>query len=577
MAKNHTASVSLPVDLVIKKITKFGETHTTELMLLVLIGAYFLWDGMKGLPKIRGSAEWASKAEIARAHFLCKLQNIQKKPGKVSYILGNIPIFGAQTSMITFGKPETGKSLSVANYAIYEHLKAGGPAAIMDLQYPEQTQHFVALAIKFGYAPENIKLFVPGEDTSDIWNPCRDATGTKALTTGESVNANTKPVDAKIDGFFDPGCVSLLAGIFSYVRNVPELDGMLGCRAVAQLPDLVKRIAANKEYLFEVAGADAMNFDQFRSNLKSEKTAENIRATVLNAISGGSSVDIYPSMSGESNIPLVMDGKQLLILGCTQEHRSSVAPYLVALLEQIIVANTFHGRKTNLQVSIDELAAINIVKLRQYINENRKYGVYFNLATQTLKQLEERYGKTGASSIMTAAGFKAFFNPGDVEAAEYLQKTLGTYKWRETERSHGYSGGRASSNVSTPIRERPLMSAAEMLLMPQGTGIFLTRGASRKKAGSQQNSKEYIPFKRMVMPDPIYLKDMADSAREWKEHTEAALKRRSPLKPASLEAIRAAYALAEELLPLGASSDEKLVEDIIKKNNDTYKGMLDDL
>jgi type IV secretory pathway TraG/TraD family ATPase VirD4 len=567
--KTHS-EINPPIDPIVKYAVKFAETHTTSLALLAVAGAYFAYDAIKGPAPIKGSAEWATAGQLNRARFLCKLQNIQKKPGKLSYILGNIPVYGAQTSMLTFGKPETGKSYGIANHAIYKHLKDKQPAVIMDLQYPEQTRHFIPLALKFGFLSENIKLFVPGEDTSDVWNPTQAATGSKALETGKSINANTKPVGAKMDGFFDPACESLLAGLLSYVRHVKGLNSILGCRAIARLPNLVKRISDNMNQIIATAGADAMHFDQFLTNLESVKTASNVTATVMNAIAGGSSEDIYPCMDGESNIPLVMDGQQLLIIGCTQQYRESVAPYLVALLEQVIVANTFHGRKTNLQINIDELAAVNVAKLKFYINENRKYGVFFNLATQAISQLQERYGKEGASSIMTAVGFKAFFNPGENDTAKYLQDTLGTHKYREKERSHGYSGGRSSSNTSNPVRERPLFSLAEALKLPQGTAIFLTRGASSK-------TQEYIPFKRKVVPSAEYIRDMDDAAREWKEHTEAALKRRSPVRPPSTEEIFETFKLAEELFPLGASSDEKLVESIIQKNNSTYKEMLNDL
>jgi type IV secretory pathway TraG/TraD family ATPase VirD4 len=550
--------------------TKFAQDNPMALAIMLLAGGYLAWDALKGPGPIKGSAYWANAGHIKRAKFLCKLQNIRMKPGKISYLLGNLPVYGAQTSMLSFGAPETGKSFGTLNQAIYKHLKLGQPEVIVDLQYPEQTQHFIPIALKFGYKPEDIHLFVPGEDTSGIWNPTQCAVGSKALEMAKSANANIKPPDAKSDGYFDPALESLLAGLMSTCRNIPGLDSILGCSAIASLPDLVKRIDENFDKLRAISVWDTKFYNQFRSNLRSEKTAANIVASLQNVIESVSTEDLYPCMSGDTTIPLFMDGKQLLIIGCTQKYRQSVSPILVMLLEQIIVANAVHGRKTNLQIAIDELNAINISKLKFYLNENRKYGVFFNLATQTITQLQDRYGEKGARAIMTACGFKAFFNPRENETAEYLQKALGTYKYRSPEHSSGYSGGKSSSNRSNPIKEMPLFSSDRAQKMPQGVAVFQTRGISSK-------SEEYIPWKTKIYPDEQYLVDMEEAKQEWHEHTEAALKRRSPVQKSSPEDLLQSIKIAEGFLPLDSTSEEKQVMDVIKRNNKVYQTMLDDL
>jgi len=565
------------LDPAIQSMTKFAHENPMAILILLLAGGYYAWDAMKGPPPIKGSAYWAKQSHIDFARFLCKLQNIHMKPGKISYELGNIPVYGAHTSMISFGAPDTGKSFGTVNQAAYQHIRAKQPAVIVDVQYPEQTQHFIPIALKYGYKAENINLFVPGSETSGIWNPTEFAIGTKALEMAKSVNANIKPIDAKSDGFFDPALESLLAGLMSICRNMPGLDSILGCSAIASLPNLVKRIDENIDKLRTISAWDAKFFDQFRANKESEKTAANIVGSLMNALGATSTEQLYPSMSGKSTIPLFMDGQQLLIIGCTQEYRQSVSPILVMLLEQIVTANAVHGRKTNLQITIDELPALTISRLQYYLNENRKYGVFFNLAAQTITQLQQRYTDKGAENIITACGFKAFFNPRSNSTAEYLQKSLGTYKYRSAEYSRGSSGGKSSSNRSNPVKEMPLFSADRAIKMPQGTAVILTGGISAKALFSKKITEVNIPWKTKIYPDKEYLEDMERAKTEWHEYTEEALKRRSPMRLPSEEDLLNTIRLAEEFLPLKNNSDEAMVQDIIKKNNNVYKKMMDDI
>jgi type IV secretory pathway TraG/TraD family ATPase VirD4 len=544
--------------------------YGSSLLVLAAIGAYFLWDPSGRNGKIRGSAFWAKAAHINRARWLCRLQNISQKPGKISYELGNIPIYGAQTSTITFGAPDTGKSFGILNQKNYKHLQTKQPLVLLDLQYPEQTQHFVPIAAKFGYKPENIRLFVPGEKVSDVWNPIEYAKGSKALEMGISIDNNVKPLDAKSDGFFTPASQSLFAGLMAIARYLDGLDSVLGCRAIARLPDLVKRIDASMDKLMAIDPFATSYFDQFLTNLTSEKTAANIVGTVMNTFSRLVSEDIYPCMYGKSTIPLFMDDTQLLVIGCTQQYRKIVSPILVALLEQVIKVNAVHGRKTNLLISYDEMAGISVPDLPAYLNENRKYGVYFNLGAQTPTQLNKIYTKDGAASILTAVGNKAFFNLRENETALYLEKTLGIEKYRTSELSRGYSNGRSSSNRNRPIREKPLFSTAEVLKMPQGTAVFILRGISSK-------TEEYIPWKTRVKPDPKYLADMEWSKNEWHSHTKTALERRSPVQPPSKDVLLQTMKLAEDFFPPVEKNDEKTIMDIIAKNNKVYQDMMEDL
>jgi type IV secretion system protein VirD4 len=497
---------------------KYGVT----LGALAALGLYTLYtqsDRHRHKP-LKGSAYWAGKEHLSNAKRLMLEDLAANEVGRLSYQLGNLPLYDAITSLLTFGAPKSGKSYGVLNQAIYAHLKQGKPQVIVDLQYPTQTSIFVPMAQHLGYAPKDINLFVPGEKTSGIWNMVKHASGSRAGEMTQLLQANTRVEGAREDGFFGPAGRYLISGTMSTCRNIPGLDDVLGCQAFLSFDDLPARLLEQREKLMRRDPWSYNLFTQFLANARSEKTASSIVGSALNLFTQFCSKDIAPSVTGKTSFPLYMEGKQLLIIGCTPTLRKTVSPLIMALLSLVVSTNAVRDRKDELQVAIDEFPAVKYPALIEQTNEIRKFYVSFNLAAQSINQIRKSFSHEETENLLTAAGSKFWFNPRSNDSAEYLQKSLGTKRYRTTEYSSGQSSGKPSSNRSSQIREKPLFYAHEIQKLKQGATIIQTRGLSSK-------TEEYIPLKMQLKPSKEYMRLVKKAQASW-PFTEKQLSRYSP-------------------------------------------------
>jgi type IV secretory pathway TraG/TraD family ATPase VirD4 len=527
--------------------------------LLAGIGAYKFYKSIQGPAPIIGSAYWAKPEHIKRAKELCLNQKASGDPLKISFEIGNVPILDAHTSVITFGAPETGKSYSILNQLIFENLRAGNPQCIVDLQYPVQTSMFVAIAQEFGYAPEDIHLFVPGMPESGVWNICERAEGIKALEMSGLIQDNASEADVKKDDFFSPGVKFLLAGLMSMCRHVDGLDNLLGCRAILNITDLGARLELHRDKLDLIdQWANAM-FDQFKASVDSAETAASLRAATQIFLSLFANKQIAPSIIGKTSFPLRLEGKQLLIIGAPPDLRRTTSPLLMALLSQIVEVNAQLGRTDTLQISIDEVFAVQYKRIINDVNENRKYGIYFNVAAQNLNQCREKFGEAGMKNLLTGFGHKFWFNPRENDSAKYLETSLGSKIIRKTNYTYGTSGEKSNNSSTTTEVERKLFTMAEILKIPQGVMIAQTKGISTTQ-------EEYIPWKVKAQPSKLFKEMTAWAMGQW-GFTQKQLIKRSPQVPAD-DVLRSTRFAAEALLPSTWVTVPKSAEQILREEQE---------
>jgi type IV secretory pathway TraG/TraD family ATPase VirD4 len=544
-------------------VTAFQQfTHSdyfVPVCLLAGIGAYKFYKSIQGPAPIKGSAYWAKPEHIRRAKELCLKQNASSDPLEISFQLGNIPLLDAVTSVITFGAPKTGKSFGILNQLIFENLLKGMPQCIVDLQYPVQTSMFLAIAQELGYKPEDIHLFVPGMPESGIWNATETAEGIKALEMSGLIQDNASEADVKKDDFFSPGVKFLLAGLMSMCRHIPGLDNLLGCRAVLNIPDLGDRLEMHRDKLDLIDPWANSMFDQFKASAGAAETEASLRAATQIFLSLFANKQIAPSINGKTSFPFRLEGKKLLIIGAPPDLRRTTAPLLMALLSQIVEANATPGRPDTLQIAIDEVFSVQYKRIIDDVNENRKYGVYFNVAAQNINQCKKKFGDEGMKNLLTGFGHKFWFNPRENDSARYLETSLGSKITRKTNFTHGISGERANNSSTTTEVDRKLYTMADILKIPRGVMIAQTSGISTP-------TEEYIPWKVKVQPSKLYKEMIPWATGQW-EFTRKQLIKRSPQVSAD-DVLRSTRFAAEALLPSTRGAEPKSAEQILSEEQE---------
>ncbi|NJM75592.1 MAG: type IV secretory system conjugative DNA transfer family protein [Acaryochloridaceae cyanobacterium RU_4_10] len=193
------------------------------------------------------------------------------------------------------------------------------------------------------------------------------------------------------------------------------------------------------------------------------------------------------------------------------------------------------------------------------MNENRKYGVYFNVAAQNINQCKKKFGDEGMKNLLTGFGHKFWFNPRENDSARYLETSLGSKITRKTNYTYGMSGERANNSSTTTEVERKLYTMADILKIPRGVMIAQTSGISTP-------TEEYIPWKVKVKPSKLYKEMIPWATGQW-EFTRKQLIKRSPQVPAD-DVLRSTRFAAEALLPSAKASAQKSAEEILREEQE---------
>ncbi len=366
----------------------------------------------------------------------------------------------AQRGIAVCGGPGSGKTYSVINPCLRSAIDQGFPMILYDFKYPSQfgeldgssqTEQIVGYAEKAGY---QINFFAPGFKESDVCNPLdflrspSDAETARQLGTVMNRNFRMLAQD-KEDPFFGPAGDQLCEAVFMLAKSSPFPDVMM-CQAILSMDKLVERLqAAHLDYFIKAS------FGQLISVGKSEKTVSSIVGTANIIFTRFMKPSVLAAFCGKTTLPLDLKGKQLLVFGMDRERRDVVGPLLATVLHMIVNRNVARGRKEPLILSLDEIPTIYLPSIINWLNENRSDGLVSILGFQNIVQLEEVYGKK-FKSVLGGCATKAIFNPQEPDSAEMFSKYLGEEEVHFSQKSHGSSGGKGSTNVSEQDRTRKL-------------------------------------------------------------------------------------------------------------------------
>lgn len=159
---------------------------------------------------------------------------------------------------------------------------------------------------------------------------------------------------------------------------------------------------------------------------------------------------------------------------------SQSAPVITALVESIAGAarraanRTAKGRlPVPLTQVLDEVANVApIPSLPQLMSEGGGSGIVTWAITQSRSQLEKRWGREGARTILNSAAILLVL--GGVKDTEFLEELSKLCDEREVQRTSRTSSERGSSTSTSTARER-VMPVARIRQLPEGEALLLYR------------------------------------------------------------------------------------------------------
>ncbi|MBE9210535.1 type IV secretory system conjugative DNA transfer family protein [Nostoc sp. LEGE 06077] len=456
----------------------------------------------------------------------------------------------AQRGILVAGGPGSGKSFSMVTPLLRSAIDQGFPVILYDFKYAEQES---ATAASKGQAPSlagyakqrgyKVTVLAPGFPESAVANPIdflrNNEDSEMARQLAITLNRNFQlGSDSSGNDFFTNAGDQLVQAVFMLAKGTKYPDIMM-CQAILGLPKLVHRIEQAEDLNFMVREA----FAQFVSVAGSPETAASIVGTASGLFSRFMVPAALAAFCGQTNIPLDLKGRQMVIFGMNKEKRDVIAPLLVSILHLLVSRNVAGKRTCPLVLGIDELPTLYLPALVDWLNQNREDGLVSILGLQNLSMLEEAYGENTTNAIFGGCATKAFFNPQDDIAAERFSNFLGDIeiKYKQRSRSSGGSGGASTSN-SDQNSTRKLFEINQFNTLPEGKAVIIS-------PGFRSRGQISLPILEKIKIPQRDIKSEAQSIKVWYEF-QSKLASQSTLQTPANEEMKVRREEAQRLLPL---------------------------
>ena len=179
-------------------------------------------------------------------------------------------------------------------------------------------------------------------------------------------------------------------------------------------------------------------------------------------------------------------------------------------------------QKQKMLVAIDELPAVGLRNITDYLSTCGGYGITLLLYVQSVAQLQELYGREGLRAILSNCDHQLWYPAAEMETARFMSELYGTTmkanpmqsasrSARQQQDKEGKAQMQTSNNqgASWSWREGAALSPNEMMALPKGQVLATTLADQRYVfLGQRLNSihlfDQLPPPNGLHLPQPIY-------------------------------------------------------------------------
>jgi len=313
---------------------------------------------------------------------------------------------------MVLGTPGSGKSYTIVEEYIKQHIKKGFAMLVYDFKYPDLSKvaynYFLKYRSNYSHAPRIFMVNFDEPRNSHRVNPIAPVliqNQADALATSEALFLNINKEYIKKKDFFTSSAVNLVAAIIWFLRS---FEGGRYCT----IPHVISLLSLSDEVLFSILEkqadikpllspfADALSkqaYEQLSGQTASARIPLSRLATKeLFWILSGNDVALDINNPANPAILFLANNPQ------TQKSYGAIFGLLASTITRII------NKKNRLPLSliIDELPTIYINGLDNLIATARSNKISTLLSFQDLAQLERDYGREVANAIFNTVGNK---------------------------------------------------------------------------------------------------------------------------------------------------------------------------
>lgn len=205
----------------------------------------------------------------------------------------------------------------------------------------------------------------------------------------------------------------------------------------------------------------------------------------------------------------------------------AVGGVVAATIAAILRYQMRQTQKQKMLVAIDELPAVGLRNITDYLSTCGGYGITLLLYVQSVAQLQELYGREGLRAILSNCDHQLWYPAAEMETARFMSELYGTTmkanpmqsasrSARQQQDKEGKAQMQMSNNqgASWSWREGAALSPNEMMALPKGQVLATTLADQRYVfLGQRLNS---IPlFDQLPPPDGLHLPQPLYRSRQY--------------------------------------------------------------
>ena len=357
---------------------------------------------------------------------------------------------------LVVGSTGCGKTVSVVEPYLREALRSGHAGAVYDYKSPtlEGRLHFEASRARpRGGRPMPVIRTLNMVDArcshrfdllSTIRTPLHAQELAGAIITGGRTHRDSSD-------FFNQAAAGYLSSILyyyavKYTGSEPvTLPHVFAILLTHETGDIVETLETDIE--------SKMLLSTVRDSRGANEQMAGILATLKNHLTPFVSRDVFFALSGKESLAVNDPGSpRVLVLANGEEVRQALNPLISTVLKTLMRLINKPGKHPCI-FCVDELASLYIPGLTDFLSTARSNRIAAFLGFQDFSQLEERYGKTGSSTILANCVHQIYGMNTSDESARAIAGMFGVY-----ERGYQTKGRSGSAGLIGPTRAQQSVS-----------------------------------------------------------------------------------------------------------------------
>lgn len=301
---------------------------------------------------------------------------------------------------------------------------------------------------------------------SDFYNPLDRAKTHTEMAEIAHILVRTGSGGSSGDKFWTDGAEEIVSTLIRVLKNYPDP----ACHNLANLQYLLNSFGDGKGLNGFVADfADHATYHVFKGFVsQSSNTMQGHLSTAKTALRMLSDPDVAMLTSRQTFEFSDLRKKKTALFLVFPQNRISYYAFLMNLLYTQLFHFCLDDKELGsdslpIYFLLDEFGHATVPDFPAIVTTTRQRKVGISIVLQSISQLEERYGKAGAQTILSGGiGSRLFFSGMDIGTAEMLEKTLGTRRHEVRD-----------SEDRLYLRDDSLLSATGLRTMPDNQVLYL--------------------------------------------------------------------------------------------------------